>query len=123
MTDPQFVPSLTEELQKAQLSSLPLTAWPTSTAPFAYRRRGNKGRREAAERIIFDGSGPSAGLQLKGCDVVVTGVPGYVSDEQMARYLNSKKLVSMRRDGELDCTVLTISSYVLHLLRMLGELV
>ena len=108
MTDPQFVRKLADDLQNAHLSSLPLAARPVSTAQFNHRKRGTKGRKEAAQRVVYDGSGPSAGMQLKGSDVLLTGVPSYMDEEQMTRYLNFRQLVKMKRDGELECSVIHI---------------
>lgn len=108
MTDPQFVRKMATDLQNAHLSSLPLTARPVSTAQFSNRKRGMKGRQEAAQRVVYDGSGPGAGMQLKGCDVLLTGLPSFVDEQQMTKYLNLRQLVKMNRDGELECSVIHI---------------
>ena len=117
MTSPSFIPSLLNSLEKAQLSSLPLAAWPIDTTYFAQRKRGLKGRKEAAQRVVIDGSGPGAGMNPRGCDVVLEGVPHFIDEEAMKKYLNRLKVVKMRRDGELDCEVISLPMYVCPLFR------
>ncbi|TDL24812.1 hypothetical protein BD410DRAFT_62505 [Rickenella mellea] len=72
------------------------------------RLRGARGRAEAAERGILDGTGPGAGISAKGKEVVMWGLPGRLATSALVSYLQSKKLVREDAHGQPAYEVLKI---------------
>ena len=65
------------------------------------RSRGHKGRKEAAERGVWNGDGPNAGIKGLSIDKVVTlwGFPGKATVEAVEKFLQEFK-VSRTKEGE-----------------------
>lgn len=65
------------------------------------RSRGHKGRKEAAERGIWNGDGPNAGIRGLSVERVVTvwGFPGKATVDAVEKFLEGFK-ISRTKDGE-----------------------
>lgn len=90
-------------------SSSLLSTFPSSSSSLFLRRtRGVQGRAEAAERGVQEGNGPGAGVNARGQDVVVWGLPVNVRSEQLRHYLRKLGLVQNASNGEPACEVIHI---------------
>ena len=91
-------------------SSLLLSTFSSSSSSslFLRRTRGVQGRAEAAERGVQEGNGPGAGVNARGQDVVVWGLPVNVKSEQLRHYLRKLGLVQNAPNGEPACEVIHI---------------
>ena len=67
-----------------------------------------EGLREAAERGVIDGNGIGGGINPKGKDVVVYGLPGTIAAPALRLYLRRCGLVKSAKNGEPDCEVIKI---------------
>lgn len=109
MTDSKFVTNAMRTVRAAQMSTLPLKAWPASIRHFQ-RTRGVRGRAEAAERALIEGNGPGGGFDPKGCDVVLSGLPEQVTSGALRHFLKRMGYVEAARDGKPDCEVLRVET-------------
>lgn len=76
------------------------------------RTRGGRGKAEAAERGLFDGMGPHAGLTRNGCNVVINGLPGKSTVEIIGLYLRPYKMAGHEEKGD----IVKVDLYVLNFL-------
>jgi len=75
------------------MSGLPLDVAVTGPLEnLAGRSRGVKGREEAMNRGTLDGNGPDAGVRERGKNVVVWGLPGKLTTDQLREYLKNYRL-------------------------------
>ncbi|KAK7693396.1 hypothetical protein QCA50_002964 [Cerrena zonata] len=65
------------------------------------RTRGIKGRAEAAERGLFDGTGPNAGLTRNGANVLITGLPGKSTVDIIRTFVRSYKPAGFEDKGDV----------------------
>lgn len=67
------------------------------------RGRGSRGRIEAGERGIINGSGPNAGLASsdEGRTVVIAGLPANISPDRLRLYFKSFNIATSEK-GQLD---------------------
>lgn len=72
------------------------------------RKRGVKGRAEAAERAVLDGNGPGGAVSPKGCDVVLSGLPGATTGPALRLYLGRIEMVGADEAGQPNCEVVKI---------------
>ena len=110
ISHPNHLEQALRSLEKASLSAHPLfySPAPPISHPVLVRSRGADGRAKAAERGLFEGNGPSAGIKAKGVDVVLYGLPGKLMASALKSYLLSVKLVELKKDGEADCETFRI---------------
>lgn len=108
------------QLKNAQLSGYTINVTSTSQLETVLRRsRGNKGREEAANRGIVTGTGPDAGVTERGRSVVISGLPGRWSEENLRSFLerkgfrlagndtNSSNVVKVEPYGFNSCTLVS----------------
>jgi hypothetical protein len=74
------------------MSGLPLDVAITWPLEDPSRTRGIKGRQEAIDRGILDGNGADAGVSERGKNVVVWGLPGKLTTDQLGEYLKNYRL-------------------------------
>lgn len=74
-TRPEFVPAAVKALDKSVIGGKSISAEPTDDIPVLPRTRGSKGILDAAQRGIYQGNGPSAGVPGGGKTVVLSGLP------------------------------------------------
>lgn len=100
--------STAEALRGTQIATIPLRSFlrTESTLSQKKRTRGATGRAQAAERGTFDGSGPGAGVNARGQDVVIWGLPMNVKSDPLRNYLRKLGLVKNGANGEPACEVL-----------------
>lgn len=92
-TQPAYVQPAVLRLRTAQLSGMLLDV--VATGPLENRpgrSRGVQGRAEAMNRGVLDGNGPDAGVTERGKNVVVWGLPGKLTTDQLRQYLKSSRL-------------------------------
>jgi hypothetical protein len=65
------------------------------------RSRGAKGRENAMNRGVITGNGPDAGVRERGKNVVVWGLPGRLTPEDLREYLKGFRLAGST-SGEHD---------------------
>lgn len=107
MSDNRFLESALRTLRTANLSTVPLVPF-KARVQSSPRMRGVKGREEAAERAVIDGNGAGGGINPKGCDIVLSGLPEQVSAYNLRGYLKRMGYVETGRDGSPDCEVLKV---------------
>lgn len=90
------------------MTSLPIRAF-VSPLLGAERKRGERGRRDGAERAVMDGNGIGGGLDSRGCDVVVYGLPATTHALEVKQYLRNIGMVKTALDGEPDCEILRVN--------------
>lgn len=74
-TRPEFVPAAVKALDKSVIGGKSISAEPTDDIPVLPRTRGSKGLLDAAQRGIYQGNGPSAGVPGGAKTVVLSGLP------------------------------------------------
>lgn len=90
-TRPEFVPAAVKALDRSVVGGRSITAEPTDDIPVLPRTRGSKGILDAAQRGIYLGNGPSAGVP-GGKTVVLSGLPDRLTPVNVADNLRSFKL-------------------------------
>ncbi|EJD02395.1 uncharacterized protein FOMMEDRAFT_168860 [Fomitiporia mediterranea MF3/22] len=108
MRSDHYVDAAYRALKKTQMSSLPVRAFYVSAAETQRRMRGRKGRFDAADRAAFDGIGIGGGVEPKGCDVVLYGLPPDTAAPALRLYLKRNRLVGVASNGEPACDVLKV---------------
>ncbi|KAL5529692.1 hypothetical protein ACEPAG_5677 [Sanghuangporus baumii] len=108
MTSGFFTKAALRALKDAQMSSLRIRASISNLQSTPARRRGKQGKQEAAERGVLDGCGKGGGIDLKGCDVVLYGLPGSIAAPALKQYLRRSGMVKRAQNGEPDCDVIKI---------------
>ncbi|OCB89827.1 hypothetical protein A7U60_g3009 [Sanghuangporus baumii] len=108
MTSGFFTKAAVRALKNAQMSSLPIRASVSDLQSTPARRRGKQGKQEAAERGVLDGCGKGGGIDVKGCDVVLYGLPGTIAAPALKQYLRRSGMVRRAQNGEPDCDVIKI---------------
>ena len=91
-TRPEFVPAAVKALDRSVVGGRSITAEPTDDIPVLPRTRGSKGILDAAQRGIYLGNGPSAGVPGGGKTVVLSGLPDRLTPVNVADNLRSFKL-------------------------------
>lgn len=113
LSNARFMDSVIPILRRCTFASSRIVANPSPTpSHISMRSRGKKGRAEAEERGVIVGNGAAGGLHVKGCDVMISGLPSRSSSEQMTRYLKRNRLVGETDDGFADCEILQVRVYV-----------
>ena len=111
VSDSRFTDSILPILRRCTFASSSLYANSHPDPPeFDARIRGRKGRGEAEKRGFFVGNGPAAGVLVKGCDVLSSGLPQGASADVIEKYLKKQQLVGETEAGVADCEVLQVSS-------------
>lgn len=70
------------------------------------------GRREAADRGVLTGDGPSGGIIANGLSVVITGLPGRMTTGGLKHWLRNFKLAG---DTAEEKEIIRIEPYVSNL--------
>lgn len=99
-TDPNFLRDNLRLLERFTIAGTRVFAESKNLPQNRPRRRGEKGRAQAAERGILPGNGPHADLtQDTGKTVVIWGFPGKLSTEVAASYFNDFKVARSTKDS------------------------
>jgi hypothetical protein len=118
-THPDFVPSGVKALQNSSISSFKLdvlSSPPPAHEPI-FRSRGSKGREEAAGRGVLSGlTMEGGGVQGADRSVVLWGLPGKLSSDELFNFLNSSYKLSGADTGKKE--VYQVELYVFMLVRM-----
>ncbi len=91
-TRPEFVPAALKVLNRSVVGGKAITAEPTDDVPVLPRTRGPKGILDAAQRGVYRGDGPSAGVPGGGKTVILSGLPDRLVPVIVADNLRSFKL-------------------------------
>lgn len=112
LQDPSQAKSTLQKLQGLILDGTPIAAAPCPDPGISRRLRGKEGRVQASNRGVITGDGPEGGIRVSGREVVLWGLPGGVSQQQVKRYLVKQGLVPEGLDGNGECEVLKVDQYV-----------
>ena len=91
-TRPEFASAAVKALNGSVLGGKVIIAEPTDDIPVLPRTRGSKGILDAAQRGIYQGNGPNAGVPGGGKTVVLSGLPGGLTPVRVADNLRGFKL-------------------------------
>ncbi|KAH6918947.1 hypothetical protein BKA70DRAFT_1214714 [Coprinopsis sp. MPI-PUGE-AT-0042] len=89
------------DIYGAKLKAQPYTPQEGWDLTSGRRSRGHKGRKEAAERGVWNGDGPNAGIRGLNIERAVTiwGFPGKATVDAVEKFLEAFK-ISRTKDGE-----------------------
>ncbi|KAH8107105.1 hypothetical protein BXZ70DRAFT_1074760 [Cristinia sonorae] len=93
-THPNFLRNAIKVLSHATVGGYTINVEPSPPPEEAWRLRGYRGRTEAAERGVLGGNGPGAGLGRAGRNVLITGLPHWVTPQSLQQHLSEYELAS-----------------------------
>ena len=96
-TRPEFVPAAVKTLDKHIVGGKSIRAEPSEEIPQLPRTRGAKGVLEAAQRAVYNGDGPNAGIAGGGRTVLVYGLPENLSPQNVTEQLRTFKLAGSEK--------------------------
>ncbi|TFY81705.1 hypothetical protein EWM64_g2305 [Hericium alpestre] len=98
VTQSDFMPHTISRLRNSNLFGSRITAYPTSVDTESPRMRGERGRKEAAERSAIAGNGPRGGISegdLGKC-ALLWGLPGKITIPEIRDMLSGYKLAGQK---------------------------
>lgn len=113
-TKPDFTPNALKILHGNTLGGSRIEAKlvrSTEVSSTGSRTRGIKGKAEAAERGLFDGRGPNAGLTRNATNVVISGLPGKSTSDIIKGLVKPYKLAGYEDKGD----IIKVDLYVVSL--------